>query len=158
MQSKWQSRLSRLRQTHAKFCTLAKSQLETRGENASLDLSDHLLSLAESPNLPKATSWITLGMPQPAKAHPHQVLPLVSVYQRWRTVPADTISDGTRIAQRIRLASSSDLYRFWGRCIGGLFQKERSARSDKASSLSLRGSSRAPFVSQALPVSLSSDS
>jgi hypothetical protein len=121
-------------------------------------LSDHLLSFAESPNLPKAILWITLGMPQPAKADPHQVSPLVSVYRIWRTIPADTISAGTRIAQRIRLASSSDLYQFWGRCIAGLFQKERSARSGKASSLSLRGASRAAFVSQALPAFLSSDS
>jgi hypothetical protein len=98
------------------------------------------------------------GMPQPAKKHPHQVSRLVAVYQEWRTVPADTVSYETRIAQQIRLASSFDPYQFWGRCIGGLFQKERSARSDKASSLSLHGASRAPFVSQALPAFLSSDS
>jgi hypothetical protein len=121
-------------------------------------LSDHLLSFAESPNLPKVTSWITLSMSQSAKTQPPRVPALAFVYRIWQTVPADRISDGNRIAQRIRLASSSDLYQFWGRCIGGLFQKERSARSDKASSLSLRAASRAPFVSQALPVSLSSDS
>jgi hypothetical protein len=136
------------------------SEVATRntGENASLDLSDHLLSLAESPNLPKVTSWITLSMSQSAKTQQPRIPALASVYRIWRTVPADTISDGTRIAQRIRLPSSSDLYQFWGRCIAGLFQKERSARSDKEGSLSLRGASRAPFVLQALPVSLSSDS
>jgi hypothetical protein len=97
-------------------------------------------------------------MSQSANTQPPRVPALAFVYRIWRTVPADRISDGNHIAQRIRLSSSSVLYQFWGRYIGGLFQKERSARSDKEGSLSLRGASRVPFVSQALPVSLSSDS
>jgi hypothetical protein len=95
-------------------------------------------------------------MPRAAKTPLHHLTPTAAVYRRWRTVPYDRISDGTRIAPQIRLVSSSDLYRFWGRCILGRFRKERSARFGKETTPSLRGASRAPFVSRALLAFLSS--
>ena len=96
-------------------------------------------------------------MPQAAKTQLHHLPQAAAVYRRWRTVPCDRISDGTRIARQIRLASSSGRYRLWGRCIPGPFRKECSARFGKESSPSLRGASRAPFVSRALLAFLSSD-
>jgi hypothetical protein len=96
-------------------------------------------------------------MPRVAKTHSHHVPLAVSVYRRWRTLPRDRISDGTRIAPQIRLASSSARYRFWGRCTLGRFRKERGARFGKEGSSSLRGASRAPFLSQALLAFSSSD-
>src|SRR5262245_7886134 len=81
----------------------------------------------------------------------------VSVYRRWRTVPCDRISGGTRIASRIRLTSSSAHYRLWDRCIAGPFRKGCNARCGNEASPSLRGASRSPFVSQSVLAFLSSD-
>jgi hypothetical protein len=98
-----------------------------------------------------------LRMPESAKTHSPDVPLAAVVYRRWRRVPCDRISDGIRIAPQILLPSSSDPYRFWGRCILGRFRKERSARLGKENSPSLRGASRAPFVSRALLAFFSSD-
>lgn len=96
-------------------------------------------------------------MPKLDKTHLPDVRLAVSVYRRWRIVLGDRISDEIRIAPQIRLASSSDLYRFWDRCVPSRFRKERNARFRKETKPFRRDASRAPFVSRALLVFLSSD-
>ena len=44
---------------------------------------------------------ITPGIRQRAKADPHTFPRMALVYQRWRTIPRDRISDGTRIGAQI---------------------------------------------------------